>query len=331
MRAIQVAAPGSADVMSVVELEPPPPGRGEVQVRIRAAGVNFIDLHHRTGRYPADFPMILGGEGAGTVIAVGEGVAEVEHGTDVAFVLPGRSAESRAIGGAYAEVANVPADHVVPLPAGVGFNLAAALMLQGLTAHYLVTDCYRIGHGETGLIHAAAGGVGLLLVQLAKRAGARVIGTVSTEDKERAALAAGADSIIRYTEEDFADGVATLTGGRGVDVVYDAVGRDTFKGSLACLRTRGCLVLYGQASGKADPLDPHSLNPAGSVTLVVPGLAHYISSREELLSRAADLFGWVQAGELSVRIDRTFPLVEAADAHRYLEQRRTIGKVLLVP
>ena len=322
MHAIQVERYGGPEVLAYVEVPTPEPGAGQARVAIEAAGVNFIDVYHRTGAYAGALPVIIGQEGAGIVDAVGEGVTEVEVGDRVAFA---------SQMGAYAEYCVVPAAKLVPVPDGVAMATAAAALLQGMTAHYLVDSTYPIKLGDQVLVHAAAGGVGLLLCQMAKQRGARVIGTTSTEEKAGLARAAGADEIIRYTEQDFVAETKRLTGGRGVDVVYDSVGKTTFDGSLNVLRPRGYLVLFGQSSGAVPPLNPQVLNAKGSLFLTRPTLAHYVAERAELLRRAGDVFGAIAAGELHVRIDRTFPLAEAAAAHRALEGRETSGKVLLAP
>jgi NADPH2:quinone reductase len=322
MRAIRVHAFGGAEVLQYEEAPLPVPGPGEARVKIEAAGVNFIDIYHRTGRYQGQLPMVLGVEAAGVVDAVGPQVTEVQVGDRVAYAMQQ---------GAYAEYAVVPAWKLVPLPDAIDIRQAAAVMLQGMTAHYLTHNTYPLQPGETALVHAAAGGVGLLLVQIAKRRGARVIGTVSTEEKAALARQAGADEVIRYTEQDFEAETRRLTGGAGVHVVYDSVGKATFGKSLNCLRPRGYMVLFGQSSGAVAPFDPQLLNTKGSLFLTRPSLGHYIADRKELLWRAGDLFAWIAAGELNVRIDQTFPLAEAAEAHRSMEGRKTKGKVLLIP
>ena len=320
MKAIRVHQYGQPDVMQIEEMDTPEPGPGEVRVVQAAAGVNYIDTYQRSGQYEMQLPYIPGSEGAGKVDAVGPDVTEFEAGDLVAYAMHS---------GAYADYAVVPAWKLVPVPAGINLLAAAAVMLQGMTAHYLVNDTYPVREGDNVLIHAAAGGVGLLLVQMARMRGARVIGTVSTEEKEALAREAGADEIIRYTEQDFEAEVKRLTDGRGVDAVYDSVGRDTFHKSLNCLRPRGYMVLYGQASGAVEPIDPQLLNRKGSLFLTRPSLGYYTQDRAELLSRASDLFDWIADGRLTVRIDKTFPLEEAAEAHRYLESRQSKGKVLL--
>lgn len=322
MKAIRVHQYGDPEVLRYEETPLPEPGAGEARVKIEAAGVNFIDIYHRTGKYPGQLPITLGTEGAGMVDAIGPGVSDLKPGDRVAYAMQR---------GAYAEYAVVPASKLVLIPDNVDTRQAAAVMLQGMTAHYLCYSTYPLQPGETALIHAAAGGVGLLLVQVAKRCGARVIGTVSTEEKARLAQDVGADETILYTQADFEAETRRLTAGQGVDVVYDSVGKTTFDKSLNCLKPRGYLVLFGQSSGPVPPLDPQVLNAKGSLFLTRPTLGHYMANRKELLERAGDLFEWMASGELHVRIDQTFPLAEAAEAHRYLEARKTKGKLLLVP
>jgi NADPH2:quinone reductase len=322
MRAIRIHAFGGPEVLQVEEVPVPVPGPGEARVRIEAAGVNFIDIYHRTGQYRGNLPLTLGQEGAGVVDATGPGVTEVQVGERVAYA---------SVQGAYAEYAIVPAARLVPVPDGVSSQVAAAVMLQGMTAHYLSHSTYPLGAKDTALVHAAAGGVGGLLVQIAKRRGARVIGTVSTEAKAAEARAAGADEVIRYTETDFVAETRRLTDGQGVPVVYDSVGKTTFDGSLDCLRPRGYLVLFGQSSGAVPPLDPQVLNAKGSLFLTRPTLAHYIATRDELLWRAGDLFRWIAAGELQVRVAATYKLSAAEEAQDYLAGRHAHGKVLLIP
>ena len=321
MQAIRIHEFGGPEVLRADELPLPEPGPGEARVKLAASGVNFIDIYHRKGLYPGKLPFTLGQEGAGTVDAVGTDVADVKVGDQVAYA---------SVQGAYAEYAIVPAARLVPVPMGVPLDQAAAVMLQGMTAHYLAFSTFEIKPGDTALVHAAAGGVGQLLVQIAKKRGARVIGTASAAKLELA-RAAGADKVIGYNEEDFEAAVKQLTDGQGVDVVYDSVGKTTFDQSLNCLRPRGYMVLYGQSSGPVPPMDPQVLNARGSLFLTRPTLGHYIATREELLSCANDLFGWIADGELKVAIDATFALTAAADAHRYLEGRNTKGKVLLLP
>ena len=320
MLAVRVHTPGGAEAMRVEHVPVPRPGPGEALVRLEAAGVNFIDVYKRTGQYKVPLPATLGEEGAGVVAAVGDGVEEVRVGDRVAWA---------SVLGAYAEYAVVPAARLVPLPAGVSAPHGAAVMLQGMTAHYLATSTYPLGEGDRCLVHAAAGGVGLLLVQIAKRRGAYVVGTAGSDEKAALARAAGADEVIVYTRDDFAAEVRRLTGGRGVQVVYDSVGKTTFLPGLDVLALRGMMVLFGQSSGPVAPLDPQVLNQKGSLFLTRPTLGHYVATRDELLRRAGELFAWIAAGELAVRVGAEFPLADAADAHRALEGRRTTGKVLL--
>jgi NADPH2:quinone reductase len=322
MRAVRVHTPGGPEALHYDEIPLPDPGPGEARVRIEAAGVNFIDIYFRTGQYKAALPATLGQEAAGVVDGVGPEVSGLRVGDRVAYA---------PIQGAYAEYAVVPAAKLVPVPAGVDSRQAAAVMLQGMTAHYLSHATYPIQPGDTVLVHAAAGGAGGLLVQMAKRRGARVLGTVSSAEKAAAARALGADEIIFYTETDFAAEARRLTNGEGVHAVYDSVGRDTFDRSLDSLRRRGMLVLFGQSSGAVPPFDPQVLNAKGSLYLSRPSLAHYVATRDELLARAGDLFRWIAAGELQVRVAATFPLAEVAEAHRFVESRRALGKVLLAP
>jgi NADPH2:quinone reductase len=291
-------------------------------VKIEAAGVNFIDVYQRTGLYKLSLPATLGQEGAGVVSAVGEGVTAVRVGERVAYT---------GILGAYAEYAVVPAERLVAVPEGVSTRQAAAAMLQGMTAHYLATSTWALGAGHTCLVHAAAGGVGLLLCQIAKMRGARVIGTTSTEEKAALAREAGADEVILYTRQDFEEETKRLTGFRGVHVIYDSVGKTTFLKGLNCLVPRGMMVLFGQSSGPVDPIDPQILSQRGSLFLTRPTLAHYVLTRPDLLARAGEVLGWIRAGRLKLRIDREYPLAQAADAHRALEGRETKGKVLLIP
>ncbi len=322
MRSIRVHEFGGPEVLRYEEVPVPDPGPGEALVRIEAVGVNYVDIYQRAGQYPGQLPTTPGREAGGLVEAVGPGVSEVRARDRVVYA---------GHVGSYAEYAVVPAWLLVPIPAALDTRQAVAAMLQGLTAHYLIHSSYPLHPGDTALVHAAAGGVGLLLVQMSKRRGARVIGTVSTEAKARLAREAGADEVILYTQADFEAETKRLTGGIGVNVVYDSVGKTTFDKSLNCLRPRGYLVLYGQASGAVPPLDPQVLSAKGSLFLTRPTLAHHMRDRAELLERAGDLFKWIAAGELKVRIDRTFPLKEAAEAHRYLQGRHTMGKVLLIP
>ena len=320
MRAIRVAEYGGPEVLRLEEVPDPVPGPNEAVVRVRAAGVNFIDVYHRTGRYPMELPFTPGSEAAGVVEAVGEAVRDVREGDRVAFA---------SHPGAYAERVAVPAWKLVPLPGGVDERQAAAAMLQGMTAHYLSHSTYAIREGDTVLVHAAAGGVGLLLTQMAKMLGARVIGTVSTEEKAELARGAGADEVILYTEADFEEEVRRLTDGAGLEAVYDSVGQTTYDKSLNCLRPRGMLVLYGASSGPVPPIDPILLSTKGSLYLTRPTLAHYTSTREELMARATDVLDWIASGALSLQIGGVYPLEEAATAHRDLEARTTTGKLLL--
>ncbi len=319
MRAIVVSTTGGPEVLTCTDHPDPVPNPGEVLVDVAAGGVNFIDVYHRMGRYPLSLPFIPGNEGAGTVSAVGEDVRGVSVGDTVAWA---------NVMGSYASKAVVPASHLLAVPEGMTAELAAAVTLQGLTAHYLTHSTYQVKPGDDVLVHAAAGGVGLLLTQIAKLRGARVIGTVSTEEKETLARQAGADEVLRY--EGFADAVRDLTGS-GVHVVYDGVGAATFRSSLAALRPRGMMALYGQASGPVPPIDPQDLAKGGSLFLTRPSLGPYVATREELAWRASDIFGWVASGDLKVHISGRYPLAEAASAHEALEARRTTGKLLLLP
>jgi NADPH2:quinone reductase len=322
MRAIRIHAFGGPEVYRYEEIPDPTAGAGQVLVAIEAVGVNFIEVYQRTGLYPVALPATPGSEAAGTVVAVGPGVTEFSAGDRVAW---------QGGSGAYAERAAVPLERLVRLPEDVSTKQAAAAMLQGMTAHYLASSTFPLKPGDACLVHAAAGGVGLLLCQIAKRRGARVIGTVSTPQKAALARAAGADDVILYVEQDFEAGVRRLTGGAGVQVVYDSVGRTTFDRSLRCLAPRGTMVLYGQSSGPVGPFDPQVLNQRGSIFLTRPVLGHYTATRTELLARANEVLGWVRDGILRLRIERAFPLSQAAEAHRQLQGRATTGKLLLIP
>jgi NADPH2:quinone reductase len=322
MKTIHVTEPGGPEKMQLVEAPKPEPGPKQVLIRMAAIGVNFIDVYFRKGLYKAETPMVLGNEGAGTVEAVGPDVTEVKAGDRVAWAMHR---------GSYSEYAAVPASLLVKVPDGLDFQAAAAAMLQGMTAHYLTHSTYPLKSGETCLVHAAAGGTGSLVVQMAKMRGARVFGTVSTEEKAKIARQAGADETILYTSQDFEAEVKRLTGGRGVDVVYDSVAQSTFDKSLNSLRPRGVLALFGQSSGPVPPFDPNILNGKGSLFLTRPSLGHYLLTREELVWRAGDVLGWIATGKLKLRIERTYPLADAAAAHRDLEGRRTAGKLLLIP
>ncbi|MBI9115423.1 quinone oxidoreductase family protein [Sanguibacter suaedae] len=324
---VVATAPGGPEVLAVRTVPALRPGPGEVVVDVAAAGVNFIDTYRRSGVYPMTYPGVLGSEGAGTVTAVGDGVETVRPGDRVAWCDAPDS---------YASQVLLPAERAVPVPDDVDLLTAAALPLQGLTAHYLVTSTFAVGPGQDVLVHAGAGGVGLLLTQLAVRRGARVITTVSTSDKADLSRAAGAHDVVLYTElddltRDLPAVVRGLTDDRGVHVAYDSVGKDTFDASLASVRTRGTLVLFGGSSGQVPPFDLQRLNAAGSLAVARPSLAHHVATREELLSRSDDLFRAVSDGTLHVRVGATYPLADAARAHEALESRRTTGKVLLVP
>ena len=322
MKAIVVEQYGDAGVLQYRDVEQPQPKAGEALLKVAAAGVNYIDVYHRTGLYPLPLPFTPGPESAGTVAAVGEGVTEVAVGDRVAYA---------GNPGSYAEYVTVPSHRLIKLPEAIDEQAAAAAMLQGMTAHYLVYSTYSLKKDDTALVHAAAGGVGLLLIQMAKRIGARVIGTVSTEAKAQLAKEAGADEVIRYTEQDFEAEVKRITDGKGVQVVYDSVGKTTFLQSLRSLAPRGMLALFGQSSGSVESFNPSLLAQQGSVFLTRPSLFHYTVQREELEWRAGDVLNWVAKGELKLRIERTFPLSQAAEAHRELEGRKTTGKVLLIP
>ncbi len=324
MKSICVHQYGGPEALKLEDLPVPKPGPGQVLVKIEAIGVNYIDVYHRTGLYPAPLPRLMGVEAAGVVEALGPEVTEVRVGDRVAYA-------HTASPGAYAEYAVIPSARLVSLPSGVDARMAAAAMLQGMTAHYLTRSTYPLKKGDGCLIHAAAGGVGLLVCQMARQVGARVFGTVSHQEKARLAREAGAEVAIRYTEQDFEAEVKRLTEGRGVQVVYDSVGKDTFEKSLNCLSPRGYLVLYGQSSGPVPPFDVSQLSTKGSLFLTRPTLGHYTRTRQELVDRARDVLEAVSARTLRLRIGATFPLAEAAEAHRQLEGRKTTGKVLLIP
>jgi NADPH2:quinone reductase len=322
MLAIRIHETGGPEKLRADDVPVPAPGPGELRLRVQAAGVNFIDTYQRSGLYAVPLPHTLGQEAAGVVTAVGAGVADFKVGDRVA---------SAAVKGGYAAEALVPAAATVRVPAAVTTQAAAAVLLQGLTAHYLACDTWPLKPGDTALVHAAAGGVGLLLVQITKQRGARVLATVGSDAKAALAREAGADAVCVYTRENFAEMARAFTGGRGVDVVYDGVGKDTFEGSLASLRPRGLLASFGNASGAVPPFAPLMLAQKGSLFLTRPTLTHYLLAPGELRARSADLFAWIASGALKVRIGATFPLAAAADAHRVLEGRGTTGKVLLLP
>jgi NADPH:quinone reductase len=323
VKAIRVNEPGGPEVLSYEDVDVPDPGPSEVRVKLAASGVNFIDVYQRTGVYPMETPFTLGQEGAGEVEAVGEGVEDLSAGVHVAWA---------SVMGSYAEYAVVPADKLVPFNVTlVEARVAAAVMLQGMTAHYLTHSTFPIQEGQTVLVHAAAGGVGLLLCQLAKMRGARVIGTAGTEEKAELARGAGADEVILYREQDFVEETKRVTDGEGVHCVYDSVGKDTFDGGLDVLRPRGYMVLFGASSGQVPPFDPQILNQKGSLFVTRPSLARYTLTREELLWRAESLFSWIGQNNLDVRVGGAYRLAEAAQAHRDLEGRKTTGKLLLIP
>ena len=322
MKAIRVHAAGGPEALTLDDIPAPSPKAGEALVKVDAAGLNYIDVYFRTGMYKAELPLTIGMEAGGVVTAVGSNVSEVKVGDKVAYT---------GVAGAYAEQAVVPSSKLVVLPAGVSTKQGAAAMLQGMTAHYLATSTYPLKHGDTCLVHAAAGGVGLLLCQIAKLRGARVIGTVSTDEKAKLAREAGADETIIYTRQDFEAEVKRMTNGKGVQVVYDAVGKTTWDKSLNSLAPRGLIALYGQSSGPIGQIDPQIFNAKGSLFLTRPSLGHYTATREELLQRAGEVLGWVRDGKLKLRMEFEFPLKDAAEAHRALEGRKTTGKVLLTP
>jgi len=322
MKAIQIKAPGGPEALELVELPASQPKPNEALVKLSATGVNFIDVYQREGRYKVPLPFVAGQEGAGTVTAVGSEVRSVKPGDRVAW---------SSVQGSYTEFAVVPADKLVKIPRSVSYQQAAAAMLQGMTAHYLCHSTYPVKAGDTVLVHAAAGGVGLLLVQMCHNLGARVIGTISTEEKAKLAREAGADEVILYTQSDFETETKRLTDGKGVNVVYDSVGKTTFEKGLNILKSRGIMVLFGGSSGAVPPFDPIVLSTKGSLFVTRPTLGHYTSTREELESRASAVFGMIAAGKLKLRIQHTYPLAQAQQAHRDLEGRKTTGKVLLLP
>ena len=322
MHAIRVHQTGGPEALRYESVERPSPGPGQALVKIDAAGVNFIEVYQRTGLYKAPLPFIPGTEAGGTVVEVGTGVTAVRVGDRVA---------SHSFAGSYAEFSLAPAERLVRLPDGVSTRLGAAVMLQGMTAHYLACSTFPLASGHVCLVHAAAGGVGLLLCQIASRRGARVIGTVSTEEKARVAREAGAHEVILYTQQDFQAETMRLTGQGGVDVVYDSVGQTTFAKGLDCLAPRGMMVLYGQSSGPVGAIDPQILSQKGSLFLTRPTIVHYVATRAELLERASTVLGWMADESLKVSVGREFPLAAAAEAHTELEGRKTVGKVLLIP
>jgi NADPH2:quinone reductase len=322
MKAVRVHAPGGPEALKYEDVAEPTPKAGEAIVKVDAAGLNYIDVYQRSGLYKLDMPLTLGLEAGGTVTAVGSGVTEVKVGDKVAYT---------GVPGAYAQSAAVPAARLVVLPQGVSTRQGAAAMLQGMTAHYLACTTYPLKKGDICLVHAAAGGVGLLLCQIAKMRGARVIGTVSTDEKAKLAREAGADDVILYTKQDFEAEVKRITGGKGLQVVYDSVGKTTFDKGFNVLAPRGMMVLYGQSSGPVGPFDAGILGAKGSLFLTRPSLFAYTATREELVQRAGDVLGWIRDGKLKLRTEFEFPLKDVAEAHRALEGRKTTGKVLLVP
>ena len=322
MKAIRVHTPGGPDVMKLEDVPEPKAGPGQAVVKLEAAGLNYIDVYFRSGTYKAPLPLTPGLEGAGTVTQVGDGVKDLKVGDRVAYT---------GIPGSYAQMNVCPADRLVKLPDKLSFRDGAASMLQGMTAHYLTRSTYPLKSGDTCLVHAAAGGMGLLLTQMGKMFGATVIGTVSTEEKAALAKQAGADHVILYSKQDFVAEVKRITNNRGVDVVYDGVGATTFEKGLTCIRPRGVMALYGAASGPVGPMDLQLLNANGSLFVTRPSLNHHIASREELMQRSGDVLGWIRDGKLKLRVETTFPLDKAGEAHRALEGRKTTGKVLLIP
>jgi len=322
MKAIRILQHGGPEVLKIEEVPLPIPGEEQALIRLEAIGVNFIDVYHRTGLYKVAPPFTPGMEGAGVVESVGKNVKDIQPGDRVAYAMTM---------GSYADHAIVPSWQLIKLPGGVDTRLGAAIMLQGMTAHYLTQTTYPVKSGDSILVHAAAGGVGLLVIQMAKKKGARVIGTVSTDEKAKLAREAGADEVIFYTRQDFETETKRLTQAKGVQVVYDSVGKSTFEKSLSCLVPRGMMVLFGQSSGPVPPFDPGLLAAKGSLFLTRPSLTQYAATRQELLHRAGEVLEWVASGALRVRIEKTFPLVQAPEAHRQLEGRMTTGKVLLIP
>src|SRR5256714_6116586 len=322
MKAVRIHAPGGPEALKYEDAPQPTPKAGEAVVKVDAAGLNYVDVYFRTGAYKGEYPMTLGMEAGGTVSAVGPNVSDVKVGDKVAYT---------GVAGAYAQYAVVPAARLVTLPAGLSTKQGAAAMLQGMTAHYLACSTYPLKTGDTCLVHAAAGGVGLLLCQIARMRGARAIGTVSTDEKAKLAREAGADQVILYTKQDFEVEVKHITGGKGLQVVYDSVGKTTFDKGFNCLAPRGMMVLYGQSSGPIGAFDPQVLNQKGSLFLTRPSLGHYTATREELQQRAGEVLGWIRDGKLKLRTELEFPLKDAAEAHRALEGRKTTGKVLLIP
>jgi NADPH:quinone reductase len=322
MKAVQVQRTGGSDVLQLVNIPLPQPKANEALIKVSASGINFIDIYQREGRYKLALPFVLGQEGAGVITQIGAEVNSVKTGDRVAWT---------GILGSYAEYAAVPANRLVRIPAGVTDQQAASAMLQGMTAHYLSHDTFPLRRGQTALVHAAAGGVGLLLVQMARNLGVHVIGTVSTDDKALLARAAGADEVILYTKQDFESETKRLTNGKGVDVVYDGVGKTTFDKGLNVLRPRGYMVLFGGSSGPVPPFDLIQLSTKGSLFVTRPTLAHYIASTEELRQRSTAVFDMIAAGKLNLRIERTYPLDDVAQAHSDLEARKTSGKLLLIP
>lgn len=320
MKAVRITHTGDPEVMKLVEVETPQPGSGEVLVEVKSAGINYIDVYYREGRYRADLPLTLGIEGAGVITAIGEGIKEFHVGDRVAWCM---------YLGAYAEYAVVPERHLVRIPDGLNFAQAAGALLQGMTAHYLSRSTYALKSGETALVHAAAGGVGLLLTQMASQLGVRVLATVSTDAKAELARKAGAQEIIRYDEDDFEAAVKHMTNNRGVDVVYDSVGKTTFGKSLRCLRPRGMMVVYGGSSGPVPAIEPVELSLHGSIYLTRPSLAHYTLTPEELAWRSSEVYAAIQQGTLKLHMEHSYPLADVVLAHHELEGRKTTGKLVL--